>query len=269
MQNLKPIQPTYPNHPMNTPTFLYIDSQPISIDQILRYLHVSRNLGSFISTVLRQHILEQELQNCPQAEISPEQVEQVIANFREQNQLIDEQAFQNYLAQKGLTEAGFRQDIIHRLKLSQFMPTIVEPKLQEAFINQKLHLDQVVLSRLVVESQELAEELKAQVIEEGVGFEQLVREYSISSDRMVNGMMGTVSRGQLSDGLRTLIDAAQPGEIVGPVEFDQLWFLFRVEQFIPASLANEQVKESLQTQIFEAWLAEKIQDRQVELQLVA
>jgi parvulin-like peptidyl-prolyl isomerase len=254
---------------MDTSTFLYIDQQPISIEQIIRYLHTSRKLGSFISTILRQHILEQELQDRPQAEVSPEQAEQVIAHFRQENHLMDDQRFKQWLAQQGLTETGFRRDIIHKLKLHQFMPTIVEPKLQEAFINQKLHLDQVVLSRLVVDSQELAEELKAQVIEEGASFEQLVREYSVSSDRVVNGMMGAVSRGQLSDELRTLIDAAQPGDIIGPVQFEQDWFLFRVEQFIPASLANEKIKESLQTQIFEEWLVEKIQDRQVELQVVA
>jgi parvulin-like peptidyl-prolyl isomerase len=254
---------------MDTSTFLYIDQQPIAIDQIIRYLHTSRKLGSFISTILQQHILEQELQHCPQVEVSAAQVDQALATIRQDNHLADDQAFQQWLAQQGLTETGLRHDVMHRLQVNQFMPTLVEPQLQDAFIHQKLHLDQVILSRLVVDSQELAEELKAQVIEEGARFEQLVREYSVSRDRAVNGMMGALSRGQLSDGLRALIDAAQPGDIIGPLESEQQWFLFRVEQFLPASLADDAIQRSLQTQIFDQWMAERIQDRHVELQLVS
>ncbi|WP_416671197.1 foldase protein PrsA [Egbenema bharatensis] len=254
---------------MNTPAFLYIDSQPIPIDQILRYLHTSGQLESFISTVLHQHILEQALQSCPEAHISLEQVERMIAEFRQQKQLVDDQCFQQWLAQEGTTEIALKQDIMHRLRLEQFVPTIVEPKLQETFINQKLYLDQVVLSQLVVDSQELAEELKTQITEEGASFEQLVREYSVSDDRLINGMMGALSRGQLSDGLRAMIDVAQPGDIVGPLEFEQQWFLYRVEQFIPASLADEAIQTSLQTQIFEEWMAERMRDRHVELQLAS
>lgn len=135
-------------------------------------------------------------------------------------------------------------------------------------MNQKLHLDQVILSRLVVDSPELAEELKAQILEEDASFEQLVREYSVASDRAVNGMMGAISRGDLSDGLRAVIDAAQPGDLVGPLEFENQWFLFRVEQFIPASLSDQGIQASLQKQIFDQWIADQIQGHHVELQLV-
>jgi parvulin-like peptidyl-prolyl isomerase len=254
---------------MDTSTFLYIDQQPITIEQIIHYLHTAGQLESFISTVLHQHILEQALQNCPQAHISIEQVDQMIADFRQQKQLVDDQPFQQWLAQQGTTEMGLKQDMMHSLRLEQLVPTIVEPRLQEAFIHQKLDLDQVVLSQLVVDSQELAEELKTQITEEGASFEQRVREYSISGDRIVNGMMGALSRGQLSDGLRTLIDAAQPGDIVGPLEFDHQWFLYRVEQFIPASLADEAIQYLLRTQIFKQWMSERMQDRHVELQLAS
>lgn len=253
---------------MDNPAFLYIDQQPITLDQIIRYLHTSRNLGSFIDTILRQHILAQALAENPDAQVNPEQIDQVITSIRQEHQITDDQAFQQWLAQQGITEAGFRNDLTYRLKLQRFMPTVVEPRLQDAFMNQKLHLDQVILSRLVVDSPELAEELKAQILEEGANFEQLVREYSVASDRAVNGMMGAISRGDLSDGLRAVIDAAQPGDLVGPLEFENQWFLFRVEQFIPASLSDQGIQASLQKQIFDQWIADQIQGHHVELQLV-
>ena len=123
----------------------------------------------------------------------------------------------------------------------------------------------MVLSRIVVNNKELAEELKSQILEE-IRFEQLAQEYSLTDDRIVNGMMGPVSRGQMPDSLRTLVDLSSPGELVGPIELEGLYCLFRVEQFLPASLEG-QVKQELQNQLFEQWLAEKMQKLTIKLQV--
>ena len=136
----------------------------------------------------------------------------------------------------------------------------------EYFIERKLFLDRVVLSRIIVAEQELAEELRSE-IDEGASFEQLAREYSITEDRIVNGMMGPISRGTLPDELRAVIDRAKPGESIGPQELEGRFGLFRVEQFLPASLEDKQLKETLKNELFEQWIAEKIQKLNVKLQV--
>ena len=60
---------------------------------------------------------------------------------------------------------------------------------------------------------------------------------------------------------------ASPGEVVGPLAIDGRWGLFRVEQFLPASLEQIQLKQALQNELFEQWLAEKIQKLTVKLQV--
>jgi parvulin-like peptidyl-prolyl isomerase len=79
--------------------------------------------------------------------------------------------------------------------------------------------------------------------------------------------MGPVSRGTLPDILRAAVDTVSPGELVGPLELEQTWALFRVEQFLPASLEDGQLKEALQNELFEQWLAAKIQKLTVKLQV--
>jgi parvulin-like peptidyl-prolyl isomerase len=143
---------------------------------------------------------------------------------------------------------------------------VAEPKIQEYFIERKLFLDRVVLSRIIVGERELAEELASQ-IEEGASFEQLAKEYSLTDDRIVNGMMGPVSRGTLPDILRASVDSASSGELVGPLELEERWGLFRVEEFLPASLENGQLREALQNELFEQWLTEKMQKMTVKLQV--
>jgi parvulin-like peptidyl-prolyl isomerase len=143
---------------------------------------------------------------------------------------------------------------------------VTAAKLSEYFIERKIFLDRVVISRIVVDSRELADELQIQ-IEEGGNFEQLAKEYSLADDRIVNGMMGPISRGTMPDVLRAAIDVANPGQVVGPIELDGRYGLFRVEQFLPASLEDTQLKQALQNELFEKWLAEKIQKLTVKLQV--
>ncbi|OKH45487.1 peptidylprolyl isomerase [Calothrix sp. HK-06] len=246
--------------------FLIADEQPISLGQALRYLESSGKLESVLWEIMRQHILEQELETLEDIEISSDLIEQVVIDFRLNNQLTDSASFQTWLAQSGLDYPTFRKQISSGLKLENLKAQVTESNIQEYFIERKLFLDQVVLSRLVVEEQSLAEELKSQIIEDGAIFEQLAQEHSVAEDRVFNGMMGAISKGTLPDVLRAEIDLANPGELIGPLEVDKLWYLVRVEKLLPASL-DEQLKQQLESELFEQWLEEKIQNTNVQLQV--
>ena len=123
-----------------------------------------------------------------------------------------------------------------------------------------------LLSRLGVKEQALAEELKSQILEDGTTLEQLIQEHSIAEDQIFNGMMGAVSRASMPDALRATVDSAKPGELIGPLEIEGIWYLVRVEKFLPAAL-DEQLKQELADELFEQWLEDKIQKIDVKLQV--
>lgn len=251
---------------MTPDIFLTVDDQPISLGQALRHLQTSRKLDSFIEEILRQHVLEEELRSRRDLEIEPAVTEQAIVDFRLQNQLTDAQEFQAWLVHNGMDYAAFHQQVASSFKLTKLKAQITDQGLHKHFIERKIFLDRVVLSHIVVANQELAEELLHQ-IEEGVGFEQLAQEHSLADDRIVNGMMGPISRGNMPDVLRAAIDAVEPGSLIGPVEIDGLWEIFRVEQFLPASLEDTKLEQALQDELFEHWLTGKIQKMAVKLQV--
>jgi parvulin-like peptidyl-prolyl isomerase len=251
---------------MESLAFLTIDDQSISFRQAVKYLQVSGKLGHFIGDVLRQYVIEKEIQTREDIFISPAVTEQTIIDFRLKNQLTDPQSFQDWLKNNGTDYATFHSKVAFGFKLEKLKAAITEPKLQEFFIERKIFLDRVILSRIIVDNRELAEELQAQ-IEEGASFEQLAREYSLADDKIVNGMMGPVSRGTMPDILRAAIDVASPGKVIGPIELEERYGLFRVEQFLSASLEDTQLKQALQNELFEKWLAEKIQKLTVKLQV--
>lgn len=246
--------------------FLTVDDQPISLAQALQYLQNAGKLKGFLGDILRQHILEEELNTRKDLEVNPALIEQAVIDFRLQRQLTDPKVFAEWLKSNGQDYTSFHSSVAFGFKLEKLKALVTEPKLQEFFIERKLVLDRVILSRILVNEQELAEELASQ-IEEGASFEQLAREYSIADDRIVNGMMGPVSRGNLPDVLRAAVDSASPGELIGPMELEERWLLFRVEQLLPASLDDVQLKQALQNELFEQWIAQKIQNKIVKLQV--
>jgi len=246
---------------------LVINEQPLSLRQCLRYLQASGKLQAFIGDILRQYVLEQEINTREDVDVSPAMIEQAVVDFRLQQQLTDQQAFQNWLNRNGITYELFHNQISNSFKLEKLKAVVTEPRLQEHFIERKLFFDRVVLSRIVVESKELAEELYSQLTEEGASFEQLAREYSKGNERVANGMMGPVSRGTMPDALRAKIDSVEAGSIVGPFEIENYWAIFRVEQVLPATLEDTQLRQAMQNELFERWLAEKMQNMNVKLQV--
>lgn len=251
---------------MDSSSFLTVDDKPISTGQAVKYLQASGKLGQYIGDILRQYVIEEELRTREDIVINSALTEQAIIDFRLKNQLTDPESFQQWLKNNSIDYDSFHSSVSFGFKLEKLKAVVSEPKLQEYFIERKIFLDRVVISRIIVNNRELAEELKTQ-IEEGASFEQLAREYSLADDRIVNGMMGPVSRGTMPDILRAAIDIATPREVVGPIELEQRYGLFRVEQFLPASLEDTQLKQALQTELFEKWLAEKIQKLTVKLQV--
>ncbi|NEQ18642.1 MAG: peptidylprolyl isomerase [Microcoleus sp. SIO2G3] len=251
---------------MVSQAFLTVDDQPITLAKALQYLQTSGKLKSFIADVLRQYVIDQELQTRQDLDVNPAIIEQAVIDFRLQHQLSDPKVFANWLTSSGKDYKSFHASVTYGFKLEKLKAQVTEPKLQEYFIERKLFVDRVVLSRIIVAKADLAEELATQIAE-GASFEQLAVEYSIADDRIVNGMMGAVSRGTLPDVLRAAIDTASPRKIVGPLAIEEHWGLFRVETFLPVSLEDSQLKQALQNELFEQWIAQKIQKMTVKLNL--
>ena len=247
-------------------TILTVDRDSISMREVVKHLQTSGKLGQFVSDITRQYIIEKEIKDRNDIDINPVIIEQAIIDFRLRNKLNEPQKFYKWLEEKATSYEDFHASINFGFQLEKLKLIITENKLQEYFVENKISLDKVILSRIVLDNQELAEELHTQ-IEEGVSFEYLAREYSLTDDRIFNGMMGAISRGKMPDILRAKIDIANEGNVIGPIEIDGKYVLFRIEQYLKASLEDTQLKQALQNELFEKWLAGKIQKLAVKLHM--
>ncbi|QEI40159.1 Foldase protein PrsA [Dolichospermum sp. UHCC 0315A] len=251
---------------MKSSSFLTVNDQGIALAEVVKYLQISGKLGNFIGDVLRQHVIVQEINTRTDIEISSALIEQTIIDFRLKNQLTDPQKFQEWLISNSTDYTTFHTSITFSFQLEKLKALVTESKLPEYFIERKIYLDRVILSRILVDSRELAEELQTQ-IEEGSSFEQLAKEYSLADERVFNGMMGPISRGTIPDVLRAAVDATTPGKLINPIDIEGHFALFRLEQILPASLEDPQLQQSLKNELFEKWLGDKIQDLTVRIQV--
>ncbi|MDV3002115.1 MAG: Foldase protein PrsA [Chroococcopsis gigantea SAG 12.99] len=251
---------------MNTDEFLVVGERSLSLRESLNYLQTTGKLQSFVVDILRQYFIEEEIESRKELDVNSQLTEQAVIEFRLQNGLSDGEKFQQWLNSQSLDYGTFRKQIGFNIKQIALKKEIAKGKITQYFIERKLSLDRVVLSRIIVENKELAEELKTQV-EEGGSFEELAGEYSLADDRIFKGMMGLISRAALPDELRMCVDGVLEGEIIGPLSFESRWALFKVDKSLPASLDNPEVQEILENEIFENWIAEKLKNTPVKLQV--
>jgi len=249
---------------MESQPFLTIDDQPISLAKAIGYLRSTGDFQPFLLKIIRQHILETELQTHDDLEIESNIIEQAVIDFRFENQLNDPDRFQEWLKTQGISYADFRHQIAARLKIQKLKADVTAPKLEEYFNANKALLNQVVISRIVVAELDFALNLKNQILADSSRFEPLAKEHSLTNDRLVNGIMEAVSLGQIPSQIREYIITATPGELIGPLEIDERYALLRVERFIPATLEGS-LKRELQDQLFEQCLEGKAQKLTIKM----
>jgi parvulin-like peptidyl-prolyl isomerase len=246
------------------PPTLTINHQPIAFKQVLQLLRSTGKLPLFLQELVSRYVIEQELQQRTDLEVDVSVLHQAIATFRQQNDLENPQQFQNWLIDQGWDETIFHKQVEFNFKLDTFKVQLAAPKLLETFIDHKFLLDQIVLSRIVVKTQDLAAELKIQIVEDAASFEQLAQDYSQTDDAVTNGMMGVLSRADVQNQFGIDAYQLQLGQVVGPIAHEQFWCLLRVEKILPAEL-DDSVDHYLQEQIFQQWLAKKVQALTIDL----
>ena len=247
--------------------FLTVNDEPIILGQALKYLQAAVKLQPMVTDILREYILDRELQSRTDLDIPAASIEQSVVNFRLERNLSDPQAFQQWLESNRMTYEAFHQQIVSGFKREKLKLSIVQPQLEEYFQQRKPALDAVVLSRISLNDYELAETLVSRLKEQESRFEELAREYSITNERSFGGMMGAVGWSTIPDNLKVILQQTPPGQIVGPMEVEGGWCIFRVDEFLEASLDNPQVKQRLQNELFDQWLNQQLQSAKITLNI--
>jgi parvulin-like peptidyl-prolyl isomerase len=246
----------------NSLAFLSIGNQAISLGQALQYLQRSGQLNSVLNNITSQHLLLQELQSRNDLQIGVAELEVTVQNFRARQQLTEPAAFEQWLANSGLSYTAFLNQVGEELKLEKLKSLVSEQEASNYFEQNHISLDQIKLTYIVITEKEMAEALRQRLDEGNASFEDIARECIneafFNNSEKVSLKKETVRRGQVRAELKQALEGAVAGTIVGPLEVDQRWWVLKVEELIEAKLEGE-LKQQLETEFFRQWLNQKMQ----------
>lgn len=183
--------------------------------------------------------------------ISQKEIDAALANTKK---MLGEDEFTKMLTARQATEQEYRQFLEKRSLIERFKEqkifaeiTIDEDKLQEYYEG---HGADFVPAQVRLEILRFDEEHKAaeayERLKKGEEFEALVAELSAGRQRKVGNRTRWMPIDAVPEALRPLVASAKPGEINGPVESDDGYYVFSVlEQKEAGVVPFEEVKEEI------------------------
>ena len=157
---------------------------------------------------------------------------------------------------------SFIEGKVLRQKLRE---TITRDKIEQHFAVNKLKYDSAELSRLVIRDEEIAKELRAQIVEDGADFHALAREYSIDeSTRPAGGYAGATKRADMDAVVESSVFGGQPGSVVGPFKLADGWHVIRIESLHRAEL-DDGLREAIKEEIFTEWFNERLRKAKIKI----
>jgi len=178
-----------------------------------------------------------------------EQLQLAVDELRYQRGLESSEKAQQWLKESNLDLMVIQNGVSNMLLRNKLRNTISESEIEAYFAEHQLEFDRVELYSIRVDSEELAQELFAQITEEDANFHLLAMEYSQDeATRPMGGYVGKLTRSGMTGEIEAAVFKAQPGDVVGPMETEQGHNLFMVKNVYKASLEEE--KDGIQMLLF-------------------
>lgn len=236
-------------------TALIVNGEEFSLADLLRHAKWREQLA-FVqaaadAALIRQSAVERGIA------VTDEELRQAAKDFRSARQLYAGAELRRWLAGRSLTLSDWELMLEDDLLRRKLRNALTGAQVEQYFAENRLSFNSATISHLVTREQDVAKEMRMQIVQENVDFHKLARRYSIDeATRPASGYLGRVRRADLDPISAAAVFGAEAGKVVGPLKSDEGWRLIRVHALHPATLDDE-TRENIQSLLFEEWLAER------------
>ena len=200
--------------------------------------------------------------------VSDEELQRAADDFRATRELHDTAATEAWLAENHLSYVDWESLLEQQILKSKLRQALTEGKVDQHFAEQGLSFDAAAISRLVAKTEDIAKELRAQLLEDGADFHALTRQHSIDeATKHAGGYAGRVQRTELPAAVEAAVFGGKPGKVIGPVKTDEGWELVKIESLHPATL-DDTLREKIKERLFDEWLSERRRKARVKMPLL-
>lgn len=177
-----------------------------------------------------------------------EELKVAIEEMRYDKGLESKEKFLHWMKTNGQNLLSIQNEMDYRLLRNKVKASIPQLEVEAYFAEYQLEFDRVELYSIRVSTPEKAEELLAKIEEEGDNFHLLAMEYSEDEESSHKaGYIGKVGRSDVTAEIEAAVFAAQRGDVVGPVQTEKGFNIFKVAALYPSSLetATNEIRDRL------------------------
>lgn len=242
------------------PDLIVVNGEALSVADAVRrsIIHEEEFLERSIEILLiRQYAARHDIAN------TDEQLQLAADELRYQRGLESVEKARQWMKAKHQTELSLQDAIDGMLLRNKVRNSIPEEQIAAYYAEHQLEFETVTLYSIRLDSEEKANELYAQITEEGANFHALAIEHSTDPDTgPKGGYVGEMTRAMLTGEIEAAVFKAKAGDVIGPIKTSKGWNLFKVAKVNKPTLAE--VRGNIQMTLFLALLAKLRAEAKIE-----
>lgn len=241
-------------------TGLSLDAQ-----EVIDYLRQNFRLSDIYQEIVEQKIIRQVAIEH-EVVVTLQEIEMEVENIRYEKEFDSSTDLATWLSDRGTTLTDLKQTIHSSLLAQKVVRHLFLDQAETVFSQQHRRFDQLVLYKIVVPYEHLAQEIFYQIEEEEISFFEAAHVYDIDENRRLNcGYEGKIIRHDLPPELAEPLLTARVGELIGPIKTaNQFYELLWIDDVIAPHLTPA-LQDTILKQLYHDWIEGKINDYLVSL----
>ncbi|MBA3923270.1 MAG: peptidylprolyl isomerase [Nostocaceae cyanobacterium] len=229
----------------------------IEPQEIVNFLKSEISLKEAWQKVLFQRVIKQAAEQRGII-VTPEEIQAEANRQRRDKRLERASDTVAWLAEQLISADDWEIGIHNSLLSKKLSTTLFAKEVEKFFAQNRLDFEQIILYQIIVSNKKLAQEIFYQLEEGEISFYEAAHLYDIDEIRRQQcGYQGKIYRFDLKPDVAAVLFTTQPKKVVAPIQIEQDYYLFLVEDFIPAELTTEKYQDILD-KIFQEWLAAEL-----------
>ncbi len=234
-----------------------IDFQDIQIEtkEIVDFLRREMNLKEVCQRIVCEKIIERAAASRS-ITVTPEEIETEANKIRHAKRLQKASDTIAWLKEQMLSINEWEIAIKNHLLAQKLAHSLFEREAESYFAQNRFNFEQLIVYQITVPYPKLAQEIFYQIEEEEIGFFEAAHLYNNDEqNRYVCGYQGKINRWSCNPDIAAILfrDPIPLGQLLGPIQTEQGYHLFKVEEYIQAELTLERRQEIID-KLFKQWL---------------
>jgi putative peptide maturation system protein len=243
-----------------------VNNTILRVDQAIACLDFIWHEAPIINRLINVCLIQEEFDRNP-VELSDEELQLGMDDFRRAHKLYTAEDTYLWMQQRGLTQEQFERLVTDNLALAKLRDRVAEGRVESYFELHRADFDTAQIARFEFADEESARQTHRQILAGELDFYEAAQRHFLAAagqaEQVERSLFATIRRSEASAELATAILDAAPNEIVGPVRVTDGYALVRVLSLTPARL-DEPTRAAIKAILFEEWLAERRRAARIE-----